>query len=495
MKSTTAETGTRWEFGLALGLILVTFIAYAPALHNGFVFDDYLLITENPMIKAENGLYRFWFTTEALDYYPLTWSLWWVEWRLWGNNPSGYHVINVLLHAINALLVWQILQRLKVPGGWLAAMVFAIHPVNVATVAWISEQKNTLSMLFSLIAILLYLKFEEENRWRWYGCSFVMFLMALLSKTAVPMLPVVLLGCLWWMKKRVKWNDFVRSVPFFGLSLVFGVATLWFQHNRALEYQQTVQMGLAAQLAMAGLVPWFYLEKALVPLHLTVIYPEWQIGASRWMGYLPGLALVGCFGLFWSKRRSWGRPLFFGLGYFVVMLLPVLGFFDQGFYRFSLVADHWQYYSIVGVVALAVATAKWIGSRLDERGQHWGTMAGMAVLVMLGIGTWSRSCVYTNDETLWQDNATKYPNAWIAQNNVGAALLQRGQLDDAIEHLQQALRVKPDNAGVQFNLAIAFERTGRTEEAIKHYEQVLQIDPSLSSARARLDRLRAIPGR
>jgi protein O-mannosyl-transferase len=495
VKRVTAKTGTRWELGLALGLILVTFIAYEPALRNGFVFDDYLLITENPMVKADNGLHRFWFTTEALDYYPLTWSLWWVEWRLWGNNPSGYHVINVLLHAINALLVWQILQRLKIPGAWVAAVVFAIHPVNVATVAWISEQKNTLSMLFFLMAILLYLKFDEENRWRWYGCSLVAFLLALLSKTAVAMLPVVLLGCLWWLRRRVQWNDFLRSLPFFGLSVVFGVVTLWFQHNRALEGQPTFRMGLAAQLATAGWVPWLYLDKALVPLHLTVIYPQWQIDSTPWMGYLPGLALIGCFALFWSKRRSWGRPLLFGLGYFVVMLFPVLGFFDQGFYRFSLVADHWQYYSIVGVIALAVAAAKWMDPRLDERGRFLGTVAGIAVLVALGAGTWRRDRVYASDETLWQDNAIKYPSAWIAQNNVGAALLQRGQLDDAIDHFQQALRVKPNNIGIHFNLGLAFERTGRTEEAIKHYERVLQIDPSLAAARERLDRLRAIPSR
>ena len=207
---------------LALTLVLVTFAAYTPVWHAGFIWDDAHHITDNQIVKASDGLYRTWFTTEPADYYPLTESLWWLEWRLWGDSATGYHMVNVLLHAANAALVWMILQRLKIPGAWLAALVFAIHPVNVATVAWISEQKNTLSMLFYAVAILFYLRFDEENRWRWYGLSLAAFLLALLSKTAVVMLPVVLLGCVWWRRGRVQWKDLLCSIPFFALSLALG---------------------------------------------------------------------------------------------------------------------------------------------------------------------------------------------------------------------------------------------------------------------------------
>lgn len=467
-------------------IILLTVVTYLPALHGGFVFDDYPLIIDNRMVKASDGLYRFWLTTEAPDYYPLTCSLWWLEWRLWHLSPMGYHVVNVLLHAVNAVLVWLILRRLKIPGAWGAGLVFAVHPVNVATVAWVAEQKNTLSMLFYAVAILLYLRFYEEDRWSWYGLSLAAFLLALLSKSAVVMLPVVLLGCVWWTRGRVRWKDFLFSMPFFVLSLVWGLTAIWFQHNRALEGHAVRTVGFVSRLAAAGWVPWFYLYKVLLPFDLTVVYPKWQVDASHWVSYVPGMILVGCLALFWWKRSTWGRPLFFGLSYFVVTLFPVLGFFDQGFYNFSLVADHWQYYSIVGAIVLAVATWDLVCRRIGEHGQHWGRVAGVAVLMVLGAATWKRSCVYANDKTLWQDNVAKNPNAWLAHNNLGTALSQRGKTEEAIGQFQTALRLKPDDAEAHDNLGAALWQAGKVQEAIAEFEQALRIKPDDPKAHSSL---------
>lgn len=463
-------------------IVVLTVVAYTPALRGGFVWDDDMYITHNEMVKDRDGLYRLWFTTGISNYYPLTSSLWWLEWRMWGGCAAGYHVVNVLLHAVNAVLVWIVLRRLRIRGAWLAALVFAIHPVNVGTVAWISELKNTLSMFFYAMTIVLYLRFDEEGRWSWYGLSLAAFLLALLSKTAVAMLPIVLLGCRWWLHGQVRRKDVLYSLPFFVLSMSLGLVTIWFEHYRVLEQHPARMEGFLSRLASAGCVPWFYLYKALLPLDLIAIYPKWTINASVWFSYLPGTLLVGGLALFWWKRRTWGRPLFFGVGYFAVALFPVLGFIDIGFNQYSLVADHWQYYSIIGPIALAVAAAASIWRRLGEWGQAIGVLASVGVLTVLGAATWIRADVYTTAETLWQDTVARNPNAWVAHNNLANELSSEGRVQEAIGHYEQALRIKPDYVQAHNNLGVELAGLGRFDDAIKHFEQALRVEPDNQEA-------------
>ena len=466
-------------------MVLLTVVVYLPVLRGGLIWDDGSLITENRMVRASDGLYRFWFTSESPDYRPVAWSLWWLEWRLWDGNPTGYHVVNVLLHAVDGVLVWMILRRLKIPGAWLAALVFAIHPVNVATGAWISEQKNTLSMLFFAVAILLYLRFDEEGHGRWYGLSLAAFLLALLTKTAVVMLPVVLLGCVWWRRGRVRGKDWLCSLPYFMASLVLSLVTI-VQHHRALEGTEVQTGGFGARLATAGWVPWFYLSKALLPLNLTMVYPKWDVDPSRWTSYVPGIILIGSLAVFWWKRETWGRPGFFGLGYFVVMLFPVLGFFDQAFNRYSWVADHWQYYSIVGVIALVVAAGTGIGRRLGQRSRSVGVVVSAVVLVVLAGAAWKRSGVYADGETLWRDNVAKNPNAWVAHYNLAVVLREAHRTQEAIPHYQQVLRIKPGMAEGYYGLGVALGQVGKFQEAIGEYEQALRIEPHYANAQNNL---------
>jgi tetratricopeptide (TPR) repeat protein len=465
-------------------IALVVAVAYTPVLHAGFVFDDPFLITEDPLIKASGGLYRFWFTTEAPDYYPMTWTLFWSEWRLWGSNPMGYHVLNVLLHAANVVLIWVLLRRLRIPGAWLAALVFGLHPVNVATVAWVSEQKNTLSMLFYAVAVLLYLEFDETRRWRWYGLSLAAFLLALLSKAAVVMLPVVLLGCVWWTRGRVIGRHVLHSVPFFALSLTLGLFTMWYQYHVPLGLPVVGTDGFAFRLAVAGCVPWSYLGKALLPVNLMVVYPKWQIDASGWVAYLPGTALIACFLVFWWKRRTWGRPLLFGLGYFVVMLFPVLGLLKQGPNRFTYIADRWdhyQYYSIVGIIALAVASLEKLSLRLGRPGRSAAKVMGVCVLALLTAGTWKRAGIYADNITLWRDNVAKNPGPW-PHNLLGCALEQRGEFDEAIREFQAALQINPDYFEVHSNLGTTLSEAGNVSEAIRQWREALRLNPRAERA-------------
>ncbi|HXI85506.1 MAG TPA: glycosyltransferase family 39 protein [Verrucomicrobiae bacterium] len=408
----TAAKSWKSSLGGAAVIILLTMLTYLPVMRGGFFWDDYVLVTDNQMVKAPGGLYRFWFTTEAPDYYPLTSSLLWLEWRAWGNNAPGYHLINVLLHAVSAVLVWLVLRRLRIPAAWLTALIFAVHPVNVATAGWISEQKSTLSMLFYATAVLLYLEFDEERHWRWYALSLAAFLLALLSKSAVVMLPVVLLACVWWRHGQVQRRDVAYSLPFSALSLVAGVSTVWFQYGNSMQWRTIRAATSAGRLAAAGWPPWFYLLKAVLPFHLMVVYPKWEIDPGRFVSWLPGGLLIVCFIVFWWKRKSWGRAALFGIGYFTVTLFPVLGFFDQAFYRFSLVADHWQYYSIVGVIALGVAAGERICGKIAGGDSTFvKAVASVVLLTALTATTWTRASLYADPNALWRDTIAKNPNA------------------------------------------------------------------------------------
>jgi tetratricopeptide (TPR) repeat protein len=461
----------------AVLILLVTLIAYLPALRGGFIWDDETLILHNSEIQASDGLHRLWLTTESPDYFPVTGSLWWLEWRLWGDNARGYHLVNVLLHAVNAVLVWMILSRLKIPGAWLAALVFAVHPVNVATVAWISEQKNTLSMLFYATATLLYLRFDEDGRWCWYGLSLGAFLLALLSKTALVTLPLVLLGLVWWLHGKIRRRDCLLSVPFFILSLVLGLITVWFQSNRVAQGQAIQTGGFLSHLVTAGWVPWFYLYKALLPYDLCTIYPKWNIDASSLASWLPGVILVASLALFWWKRNTWRRPVFLALAYFVVTLSPVMGFVNQTFHRYSLVADQWQYHSIIGVIALVVGAATAIRRRMGAWAQSVGIVLGVVALMVLGAVTWTRAGIYADSISLWQDTLAKNPDAWVAHNNLGVALMQSGKINEAMAQYQLALQTNPNYAEAHYNLGVSLMQWGRIAEAMSQYEQALQADP------------------
>jgi protein O-mannosyl-transferase len=466
----------------AVLILLVALLAYLPALRGGFIWDDESLILHNSEIQASDGLHRIWLTTESPDYYPVTGSLWWLEWRLWGDSPMGYHLVNVLFHAVNAILVWMVLCRLKVPGAWLAGLVFAVHPVNVATVAWISEQKNTLSMLFYAAATLLYLKFDEDGRWGWYGLSLGLFLLALLSKTALVTLPLVLLGCVWWLHGKIRLRDYLLSIPFFILSLVLGLVTVWFQSNRVAQGQAIQPDGFLTHLVAAGWVPWFYLYKAILPYDLCVIYPKWNIDTASLASWLPGVILVASLALFWRKRNTWGWPVFLASAYFVVTLFPVMGFIHQTFHRYSLVADQWQYHSIIGVIALVVGAAVAIRRRMGEWARSIGVVVSVVALMMLGATTWTRAGIYADSVSLWRDTLAKNPDAWVAHSNLGVALVRGGMIQEAIGQYEQALQANPHYAEAHYNLGLALMQSGKINEAMTQYELALRADPNDAEA-------------
>ncbi len=414
---------------------------------------------------------------QSLDYLPLTSSVFWLQWRLWGSEATGYHVVNILLHAANAVLLWLLLKRLKVPGAYLACLVFAVHPVNVASVAWVSELKNTLSMFFFVLAVLAFLRFQRRCRWQEYVLCLAMFLLALLSKASVVMLPVVLLLCAWWQRRRIALRDVLLAGPFFVLAVAFGLVAVWFQHHRAMGAPIDLPANFLERLALAGRAAWFYLYKALLPVNLSMVYPRWNVHALGVLSFVPVVSLVLAAGLLWWYRRRWARPLVLGLGCHLLLLLPVLGFVDMSFMEHSFVADHFHYLAIIGVVAVAVGLAWHVAGGREGVFRWLAISLGVAVVAALSALTFRRAQLYADELTLWGDTIEKNPGAWVAYNNRGLAYASAGNYRNATSDYNKAIELNPNYPQAYNNRGIAHGCQGDYDRAIADFDKAIQLTP------------------
>lgn len=465
--------------GAAL-IVLLTVVAYLPALRGGFIWDDDDHLTANPAMTAPHGLRMIWSSLAVSRYYPLTLTSFWVQRRLWGLNPMPYHMVNIALHAINGILAFLVLRRLRVPAAWLAAALWVLHPVNVESVAWITELKNTQSGVFFFCAVLCFLRFEVQEQHRWYALALLCGAGAVLSKASTVVLPLVLLLCAWWERGCWRLKDIVRIAPFFALALLMSGLAIVEQRGHVVQ-QGTAgwSLGVVARVIIAAKAIWFYAGKILWPANLAFVYPRWEPSANSIGSWLPLTGVVAVGGILWVWRREpWAHAGLFGVGFFVTALLPVLGFFDVYYFRYSFVADHFQYLASLGIIACA---ASWLAHVLD-RNKLWSTPVRTticsAILVVLASLTWAQAHVYRDTETLWQDTVLKTPSAWMAHNNLGAVLQHLGRNPEAIEHYQEAVRLKPDYFEAHNNLGFALSQVGRAKEAIAQYEEALQLDPN-----------------
>lgn len=455
-------------------LALLVFLVYLPSLRGGFIWDDLLLVNENPLIKGELTLRSIWFSTD----FPLSNVALWLEWLAFGKNAAGYRIVNVILHAASAMLLWRLLGRLKLPGAWFAAALFAVHPVAVGSVAWISEIKNTLSLPLYLLSFWFFLGAEEhfdasrtrQARWS-YLFSLLAFVLALATKTSTVMLPVILLACAWWRRGRITKPDCLRTVPHFALALAFGLMTVWFQTQQTLAGFTLPPETFAGKLAGAGLAIWFYLGKALLPLQLNAIYPRWEIDPGSMVMYLPLLLLGGLAALCWRFRHSWGRQALFALVCFVASLFPVLGFFDMYFLVFSRVSDHFQYLALIVPLTVVAVLFSSVRGKIPAR--------LLTILLVAGFGLLAaqRAKVYATDESLWRDTLAKNPTAWNAHNNLGCILAEKNELAVATEHFLASLKLNPRNASAHVNFGKVLLLKNDFAGAESHFRTALELKP------------------
>ena len=478
-------------------LILVAgWFVYSPALQGDWLWDDDREVTQNPLLRDAGGLARIWGEASSSDYFPLKSTVQWIEWHLWQDRPTGYHIVSVGLHLLSALLLWRLLQKLGIRLAWVGGLLFAIHPLAVESVAWIAEQKNTLSLPPLLLAMCAYLDFDDRHRGRDLVRAAGWFLAAMLCKTSVVMFPLIILLHAGWKRGTIGRRDLAASAPFFAISFGLGLVTLWFQHHHAIGDWTIPVGGPSVRLARAGLALSFYFLKCLVPVGLLPLYPRWAVDPPGLVQFVPWLLWAGTG--FWLWRRqgeAWARAGWFGLGSFAVNLAPVLGFVAMAYMRYSWVADHFAYLSLVSLAGLAAAGTSAIYPRLTGAGRPLGLAAAGGIGLALVLTSHGYARVFRNEEALWSYTLSHNPQAWAAHYNLGTALARAGKWEDARGRFDEALGLKPDFADAQNNLAVALLHLGREQEAFAHVQQALVLRPDYPDAQVNLGNILARMGR
>ncbi|MGA3170176.1 MAG: tetratricopeptide repeat protein [Chthoniobacteraceae bacterium] len=635
------EHATAGNFLLGLALFALAVTVFIPAFTAGFIWDDDQLLTVNPQVHAANGWWTLWLQPQTADYFPLMSTTLWLEnqlghfFNIWNvdylqhfalQDPlNGYHVMNVLYHATAVVLTWQMLKRLRVPGAWAAAAIFAVHPVCVESVAWISERKNSISQIFLLLAIIKYVRFEENGRLRTYIWAVICFILSLLAKTSVVMLPFILLLLAWWrrpqlqplrksyniednrieygillwscalagamaggappvlipwlnamlanavlpalfagaavggavgyavglrIRKLKQWNSFagfevIRSLPFLLAAVLLGMVTFYFQNWRAIGGEEIPIGNWWQRIASACFAAGFYSYSAFWPFNIIEIYPQWHRAFAEfvtlptphiqppapesipyWIQALPGFAILGLLAACWKYRsRTWARALLTALGCYFLAILPALGLLKMSYMRLTLVADHFQYISIVAVIALVVAagstrslkplwlclgalffaTLSWLNWKQTPDTHFaqliwiagtvalaaaalapriwkyvWGAFLAI-VVATFGIVSWGKTRIYHSELTLWSATIEKNPNTWQGHNHLGAALYTEGNWQAAYPHFLRATQLKPENPESHNNLGLTLSLYGRMDEALKEFQTAVYIkdNPSL----------------
>jgi len=480
----------RRELLLALFLAVITILVYRPAWSGGFLWDDDAYITNNELLTAPDGLRRIWFSFDSpSQYFPLTYTSFRIERSLWGLNPIGYHWTNILLHVANALLIWCLLARLKVPGAWLAAMIFALHPVQVESVAWITERKNVLMVFFFLLTLLAWIAFVDERTrrpWRFYVLALILYVLSLSAKTTACTLPAALLSILWLQKKSIDKRRLLQVLPFLVLGFSMGLLTVWWEryhqgtHGTLFPFLSPLERALVASHAV-----WFYLGKLIWPANLTFIYPKWTIAVTRAPDYAWLLAGMVLGAVIYFARRSLGRGVEVAAILFVATLSPVLGFIMLYTFRYTFVADHYQYLACLAPIALFSAAVANLTDAL-KKARPLILSAAACLVAALWFLTWRQSVMYGDIEALWRTTLAKNPECWMAHNNLGIVLFQKGIIDEAIAHYRITLNLQRDFWDADYNLGNALLGKGEIDEAIVYCERAVANQPNDPDARVAL---------
>ena len=506
----------RRNLGSGIGpavLVAITLLAYLPALNGQLVWDDDSWTTNIiHLLRDMSGLRAMWCNLTALQqYFPLSGTTFWIDYQLWGFWTLPYHVENVLLHALAALLIWRLLARLEFPAPWMVAAIFALHPVMVESAAWITERKNVLSLALYLGALLAYGRFNgfwatargstnspvaalpykrkeapdpgpvPQRRRLSYGLALLLFLAAMLAKTTAFSLPPVLLLLSWWKRGRLRWRaDLAPALPFFAAAIGLGLATSWVERHHVGAGGAEWAISFPERCLIAGRALWFYAGKLLWPINLCFVYPRWQLhngSLGHWL--FPAGAFLVILLPGWTRARIGRGPLTAVL-FFVGTISPLLGFINGYFMRYSFVCDHWAYLPDLGLITLSVGLLAHIARQMKI--PRLVPLVAVLLLPFLAVLTWRQAGTYRDMETLWRRTLATNPGATMAHINLGNLLLRQGHPDEAVVEFQSALEQQPRSVDALSNLGPALLSLGRIEEAISYLRQAIEIQPNAANA-------------
>jgi tetratricopeptide (TPR) repeat protein len=516
----------------AAALLVMVCLAYVPLSQAGFIWDDDSYVTENPALRSGSGLRDIWFRPGAVpQYYPLTFTSFWLEYQIWRDWALGYHAVNVLLHALSTVLFWQVLRRLAVPGAWLAAALFALHPVQVESVAWVTERKNVLSGVFYWLALLAWMRsgglpednvtLNQSTHWGWYILALASYMAALLSKTVTCSLPAVILLVVWWQQGKLTRRDWLRMVPFLILGLLAAAMTVRMETEHVGARGPEWEFSSFDRILISARALFFYAGKLLLPTDLTFTYPRWQVDPKEWWQWVYPLAAVAILAALWLTQQRFGRGPTVAALCFAGTLMPALGFFNVYPMRYSFVADHFQYLACAALFALAAAILTRITPSPTDTRRY---VVPIVLLAILAVLTYRQAGVYRSKWTLWKDTLAKNPDCGLAHNelgllcvhdalmaqadqqeqlwdaaqrhfervlpfdpvtahnNMGTACSLQGDWDGARKHYQQTLGLKADDFNARYNLGLLEAKAGQTDKAIGYFQSALEIQPDHEGA-------------
>lgn len=510
-----AWTQSQWLWPIVL--FVLTLIAYLPALRAGFIWDDDDYVTNNLTLRTLAGLRQIWFELGATpQYYPLVHTTFWLEYRFWGLNPAGFHLVNILLHATGAWLLWRVLRGFGLPLAWFASALFALHPVEVESVAWVTERKNVLCGVFYFASALAYLRFLGHDVWQeragnqvagsadeaalcsrrklWYVSALLFFAAALLSKTVACSLPAALLVVIWWRRGRLAWRDAGMLLPFFALGLALSLITVWMEKHHVGASGKEFSLTFIDRCLIAGRALWFYAAKLIAPVNLVFIYPRWSIDAHAAWQYIFPVAALAVIAALWLSRNRLGRGPLAAALFYAGTLFPALGFINVFPMQYSFVADHFQYLAGVGLIVLF---ASGVVPLIEKAVGRQVVLAGcLAIMGLLGLLSFTQTYIYRDLDTLWRDTIARNNGAGIAHNNLGnlladkaKLLAERNERDKALAQYQAAfteyeaaLKIRPDDDYALYNYGHTLSQIGKTDEAIARLLEAIRVNPKYVDA-------------